>query len=583
MSLLLVVLVSGVVLSLAYRLYGRALARWVRLDDTAVTPAVEFRDDVDYVPIEPKFLLGQHFSAIAAAGPITGPILAGAMFGWVPALLWILFGSIFVGGVHDFMALIGSVRHRGRSLADVVQRLMTHRSYLLFQVFIWVTLVYVIVAFTDIVAGSFVGQQTLAEGTVVHGAGIASSSVLYLLLPLAMGLLLRYTKLSLGVATLIFIPLVGLAIWVGQFIPLDLAAWLGLEVYQAQKVWVVVLLLYCLVAGMVPVWLLLQPRGHLGGVFLFVALAVGGIGVALGGHAIQYPAFIGWQSLGANPQPLLPILFITVACGACSGFHSIVASGTTSKQLRRESDATSVGYGSMLLEAMVAVLALACVMMLSSGEHQATGGNPNFVYAQGMARFMEVFHVPVAFALSFGLLAFTTFVYDTLDVCTRLGRYIVQELTGWSGLGGRLVATLLTVGVPLLFVLQTSRDAAGNVIPAWKVYWPLFGASNQLLAALGLLAATVWLQRTYRARWVWPVTGLPTLFMVLMSCWALAQFVWTGFLAGGLHWAPSPVPYVAGVLLVLAALMLVEAARVFARPVSADDAAAAAEAAPVER
>ncbi|MBI5835095.1 MAG: carbon starvation protein A [Armatimonadetes bacterium] len=569
MGLLAIVAASGILLLAAYRLYGRALSRWVRLDPEAVTPAVSLRDDLDYVPIESKFLISQHFSAIAAAGPVVGPILAGVMFGWVPALLWILLGSIFVGGVHDFMALIGSVRHQAKSLADVVREHMSRRSHVLFMIFIWIALVYVIVAFTDIVAGSFVGKQVLDDGTVVSGGGIASSSLLYLALPIVMGLLLRYTKVSLNVATLIFLPLVGVAIYVGQFIPFDLGAMLSMQPAQAQKVWDVLLLGYCLVAGMVPVWLLLQPRGHLGGFFLYIAIAAGCIGVLFGHQPLNYPAFTGWAFTAGDGAitPLMPMLFITVACGACSGFHSIVASGTTSKQIRCEPDAKSVGYGAMLLEAMVAVLALACVMILTPAMLKQIGTNPNLIYARGLAQFMHVFGVPVAFGISFGLLAFTTFVYDTLDVCTRLGRFIVQELTGWTGPAGRLFSTAATVGVPLFFVLQTSHDAAGKVIPAWKLYWPLFGASNQLLAALGLLGVTVWLWRTYRERWIWLVTGIPTVFMYIMSAWALMMFVTKGFVKDGAFALPvGTVPWAAVLLIGLAVLMLVEAVKAFTHP-----------------
>lgn len=567
MALLMVVLLSGVVLLAAYRIYGDWLARALQLDDSRPTPAVELRDGVDYEPIAPGFLLSQHFSAIAAAGPIVGPILAGVMFGWVPALIWIILGSIFVGGVHDFTALVASIRHQARSIADVVREHMTRRSYVLFLVFIWVALVYIIVAFTDIVAGSFVGRQTLENGLTTTGGGIASSSLLYLALPIVMGLLLRFTKLSLNAATIIFLPLVAVAIWVGQYIPLDLAVLLGVTDAQAQKVWDVLLLGYCFVASVVPVWLLLQPRGHLGGYFLMFVLAGGALGIAFGGAPIAYPAFTGWHAPGAGGTmvPLVPMLFITIACGACSGFHSIIASGTTSKQLRCERDAKPIGYGAMLLEGMVAVVSLCCVMLLTREAATELVGKPNYIYAVGLSRFLEVVHIPAAFGISFGLLAFTTFVYDTLDVCTRLGRYIIEELTGWKGKAGRFISTALTAGVPLLFVMQTSHDPAGNVIPAWKVFWALFGASNQLLAALTLIGVTVWLHHTYRRPWVWWVTGLPTFLMYLMSAWALWGFIASGFHGpDGFRMASGPVPYAALLLLGLALLMLVEAIKVFA-------------------
>ena len=299
------------------------------------------RDDIDYEPIAAGTLFPQHFSAIAAAGPIVGPILAGLTFGWLPTLIWILVGSIFIGGVHDITSLVASIRHNARSIAEVVREHMSRLSYLLFLSFIWIALVYIIVAFTDITAASFVGEAKAENGDVGGGA-IATSSLLYLLLPIMMGLLLRYGKLPLGPLTVVFIILVGVAIYVGKFMPFDVAtmlpeqrntvveAELGKRViaaaeknkvtlepevveakvrrqvrdFNAQKVWNVALLIYCLVAGVVPVWLLLQPRGHLGGYFLYFALGAGALGLILGGlfgnlH-IEYPAFRGWIATKAD-------------------------------------------------------------------------------------------------------------------------------------------------------------------------------------------------------------------------------------------------------------------------------------------
>ena len=229
MTLLLIVLSSAVILTIAYFTYGPLLSRLLQLDPKTVTPAVELRDDVDYEPIEAKFLLSQHFSAIAAAGPIVGPILAGVMFGWLPALIWILVGSIFIGGVHDMTALTASIRHKARSIADVVREHMSHLSYILFLTFVWIALVYIIVAFTDVTAQSFIGQQKLENGEVVSGGSVATSSLLYLLLPIVMGLLLRYTKLSLNWATVIFVPLVGVSIYVGPYMPFSVESILGVS------------------------------------------------------------------------------------------------------------------------------------------------------------------------------------------------------------------------------------------------------------------------------------------------------------------------------------------------------------------
>ena len=255
------------------------------------------------------------------------------------------------------------------------------------------------------------------------------------------------------------------------------------------------------------------------------------------------------------------MLFITIACGACSGFHSLIASGTTSKQLRRETDARAIGYGTMLLEAMVAVVSLCCVMVLTR-DNPLTKQSPNFIYALGMGQFLEILGVPATIGVSFALMAFTTFVYDTLDVCTRLGRYIVQELTGLTGRAGGWLGTALTAGVPLIFLLRPNLDANGNPVPAWKMFWNLFGASNQLLAALTLLGVTVWLWRTRRETWVWLVTGLPTAFMYVMSTWALFTLTLPRFRTSEGWVVPTdPVPWAGLVLLVLAAVMLVEAIR----------------------
>jgi carbon starvation protein len=633
-SLLAVASVCAVVLLTAYFTYGRLLARLLQLDPRRTTPAVALRDDVDYVPIEPKFLLSQHFSAIAAAGPIVGPILAGVAFGWLPALLWIVLGAIFIGGVHDLTALLASIRHKARSIAEIVREYMSPRSYILFLAFVWIALVYIVVAFADVTAGSFIGQRLLEDGQgTVTGGGIATSSLLYLALPIVMGLLLRYGKWSVGAATAVFLPLVGLSIWGGQHIPLQLERLLGIDAVVARlpelrekavalltpeqkvlfekqpfvpsrlfhllddeksasagygftavqkeelralvgptareyyaiagrtrTVWNLALLVYCVIASIIPMWLLLQPRGHLGGYFLYAVLAAGFLGIVFGGKTAQYPMFIAWES---KSGPLAPLLFITIACGACSGFHAIIASGTTSKQLRVETDARPIGYGSMLLESMVAVVSLCCVMMLAA-DSPNRGADANYLYALGMGNFLQIVGIPAAVGVSFGLMAFTTFVYDTLDVCTRLGRYILQELFSWNTPSGKWAATLITGSVPFLFLArQPTHPITGEVMPAYMVFWSLFGASNQLLAALTLVGVTVWLWSTYRAAWVGLVTGLPAVFMYLMSMWALIRMIVAPYQAG--RFFDSPVPTVASVLAVLGAMILIEALLVLTR------------------
>lgn len=530
---------------LAYFTYGRFLARHYGLDDSQKTPAREINDGVDFVPTPKGFLLGQHFSAIAAAGPIVGPILAGLWFGWLPVLLWIVFGAIFFGAVHDFSTLIGSVRHRAVTIVEMVKDLFGPRGHLFFMMFVWLSLLYVITAFTDLTSSSFVEPEL--------GGGVAASSMLYLVLGLGMGVALYKFKLPLGAATLIFIPLVGLAIWFGQSIPLVLAPNASLS---SQQMWNFILLGYCFLASVIPVWLLLQPRGYLGGFFLYGTLAAGIIGLFLGGEKVQYPAFLGFTS--AKGLPLFPMLFVTVACGACSGFHGIVSSGTTSKQIARESDCRAVGYGGMLLEGVVAVIALATVMILAPSDALA-GSSPDRIYAEGLSRFVQHLGIPREFARSFTLLAFTTFIYDTLDVATRLARYIFQELTGWKDAKGRIIATLISLLIPLVCVTIKITDAQGSLVPAWKVFWTIFGTSNQLLAALSLMALSFWLARLGKSWWM---SAVPMFFLMVMTLWSL-YLMFQPALLGLFSGRPSfnTIGFIALFLFILAFLLTLEAIR----------------------
>ncbi len=516
----LLVLASATVFGTAYLLYGRFLARRLRLDNANPTPAVTIDDGQDYVAAPAGLLLGQHFSAIAAAGPIVGPVLAGIWFGWLPTLLWIVLGAIFIGGVHDFSSLVASVRHGGASIGEIVRRHLSPTAHKLFLVFVWLCLIYVIAAFTDITAHTFRAVGTAGQH---FGAGVAGSSLLYILAAMVMGVLLTRFHWRPGRATLLFLPLVLGIIWIGPHLP---ASWLNLLAAVPVKGWDAILLGYCALASIIPVWLLLQPRGSLGGWVLYLVIGTGLLGALFGGGKILYPAvhLEGWSSL-LNGKPLLPILFITVACGACSGFHGVVAAGTTSKQLARERDARPVGYGAMLLEGLVAVLALATVMTLAPGD-PALKEDPNLVYARGIARYLGMVGLDPALALSFALLAFSTFVYDTLDVCTRLGRYVMQELTGWQGRAGAWAATGATLALPLVFLLTTQEKG-------YLVAWPIFGSSNQLLAALTLLALAVWLKRDGR-----PIgfVLVPLAMMLVMSLWSMVLLI-KPFLAG--HRSPD--------------------------------------------
>ncbi len=558
-SVLSVILGCAVVFIVAYMTYGTFLSKKVlHLSNERVTPAVDMEDGNDFVPVSKQMLLGQQFSAIAAAGPINGPILAAILFGWAPALFWCVLGTIFIGGIHDMGSLVASVRNRAKSITEVIRLHVSNRAWVLFMLFIWIALVYIIVAFGDITASSFVGRVELENGDVVTGAGIASSSIMYLILPVIMGLLMKKTGLSEGKATLIFLPLVGLAIWAGQYLPVSLPFIDPADTLLQQKVWAVIVLAYCLVASMVPMWLLLQPRGALGGYFLYAALLVAAVGLVFGDFSIQYPAFTRMGPSGEMGGgfwfPMVPVLFITIACGACSGFHSLVSSGTTSKQLKYETDAKPIGYGAMLLEGMVAVVSIACVMIVAR-DSDILRKAPNFIYARGIGSFMELMGVPATIGISFGLMAFTTFVYDTLDVTTRLGRYIIEELTGIRGKLGALLGTALTAGVPILFIFQTMTDANGNPIPAWRTFWGTFGASNQLLAALALIGVSVWLMYEYKNSKTWLAAFLPAVFMFIMSNWALAQAVYDGWV---LHKGHYIIPWVSALLIVLSVCVALE-------------------------
>jgi carbon starvation protein len=565
MSLILFLAVSAAVLLLAYRIYGRILARFLQLDASVQTPAHRYRDGLDHEPASRNWLLPQHFSAIAAAGPIVGPILAATYFGWLPAWLWILFGAIFIGGVHDLTTLVASVRHDAKSIAEVVRRHMNRRSYLLFLAFIWISLVYVIIAFADVTAGTFVQKASTADAAA-PGPAVATSSILYLILSVVMGLCMRKFGLGEGKAQLIFLPLVVVAILAGPYLPFDLGALTGST--RPQVLWDHVLLGYCFFAALSPVWLLMQPRGALGGYFLYVIVIVGVLGTVIGGLSgqltIAAPAVSTAHLFDFNgtTPPLLPILFITIACGACSGFHSIVASGTTSKQLDRETDAKPVAYGAMLLESFLACISLVTVMILAK-----PSGRPDLTYADGVAVFMNQATfglVSVDVARQFGLLCFATFVFDTLDACTRLARYVLLELTGWEGKAGMVVATLLTLAGPAVVVALPPAVVGGQQVPVWRAFWNLFGTSNQLLAALALLGVTVWLSRKGRSVWY---TLVPMLFMLAMTMWSLviSVQVHVGRVAAGTVAAVHHVEFAVVMLLAGMAVWLVAEALLLAR------------------
>ena len=553
MSLPVLAVLMLVALALAYHTYGRFIAHQYNLDDARPTPAVSSEDGIEFVPTRPFYLLGQHFSAIAAAGPIVGPIVACQQFGWLPCLLWIGLGVVFIGAVHDLSSLVASVRHGGRSIAEVIRLHLGPTAWMAMMAFIWLALVYVILAFTDVTAATFTGktEELAGLGTSFNqGGAVALASLLYLVVAVVMGLVERFVKPPLWVNTLVFVPATLGCVWLGM-------SYSTLIVYPART-WGLIILGYCFAASLLPVWTLLQPRGYLGGFILYIALAVGVVGIFFGGFPIQQEAFKTWHAPGATGS-LWPFLFVTIACGACSGFHGLVCSGTTSKQIERESHCRAVGYGGMLLEGFVALIALSTVMIVSTAEIGTRG--PGLVYAQGLGRYLTVLIGPehLLFATTFGAMAFSTFVFDTLDVSTRLGRYILQELAGTHGKPSAVIGTAIMVIVPGIWLL-----AAGE--GAYKMFWVLFGTSNQLLAALSLLGISVWLKRSGRRAWY---TWLPMAFVMTLTVWSLVLQAAAGLeavSAAGLRFdAASLNAVVAVVLIGLALILMIEAARTLRR------------------
>lgn len=535
--MLTVVFVSAVIaFAAAYIVYGRFLARFFGIDNGRPTPSHTDYDGVDRVPANRAVLLGHHFSSIAGAGPIVGPIIAGVAFGWLPALIWVVAGSILIGGVHDFATLFVSIRHRARSIAEIAREYMSPLAYKLFLSFIWLTLVYVLIVFTDLTAATF-----------AMDGGVAVSSIIFIALAIGFGACIYRLRLTVLFSSLVFVPLVFLAVWVGQLIPLQSESIRSLTGCDPVKAWDIVLIVYCFVASTTPVWILLQPRDYLSSFLLYASVLGGLVGISLGGFPASFPAFVGWSAPGLGS--LFPILFITVACGACSGFHAVVASGTSSKQIDRESDARLVGYGAMLIEGLVAVIALATVIMISKNDALA-GKPPLEIYATGISRFLALLYIPPKIGYAFGLLALSTFILTTLDTATRLGRYIFEEFFGLSGVKTRYWSTLATLVLPAIFVLITLHDAQGKAIPAWKVIWPAFGASNQLLAALTLLVITLWLKKGGKRT---VIVLVPMAFMIVMTVWALALLI--------AQYGRTVIGAIAAVLLVMALLLVWETVR----------------------
>jgi carbon starvation protein len=507
MSLPIIAALFLIFLTVGYFKYGTWVAAQFNLDEAAVTPAHTYNDGVDYVPTNPFYLFAQHFSAIAAAGPIAGPIVACQQFGWLPSLLWISLGVVFIGAVHDFSSLTCSVKHHAHSIADITREQLGTKAGKAMMAFIWIALVYIIVAFADITAGSFVtGTEELASSAVgFHpGGAVAWAAIAYLLLSMCLGLVERYLKTPLWLNTLVFVPLTFGVCWAGT----SFSNWFQFS----QTGWALLICAYCGLASLVPVWLLLQPRGYLGGYILYTVLILGVIGLFFGGKPIQQPAFTGFH-LDKMTGSLFPFLFVTIACGACSGFHGLVCSGTTSKQIDKESHLHPVGYGAMLAEGFVALISLAIIMTMAPADVGTL--KPGAIYGRGIGEYLILLigKENFPFAVTFGAMAFSTFVFDTLDVSTRLGRYLIEELTGLAGRTGAILGTLLTILPAAVILLNTDSGM-------WTQFWTLFGAANQLLAAMTLLVISAWLHQNGKRLWF---TLAPMVFVLATTLVALVQ------------------------------------------------------------
>ncbi len=530
----------------AYLFYGRLLSRRFGLDDSRKTPAHTMKDGMDYCPARAPVLFGHHFSSIAGAGPILGPIIAGLAFGWLPALLWIVIGSIFIGGVLDSGSLAASIRHKAKSIAEIARKHMSPAANKLFLVFIWLSLILLLAAFIDVTAKTF-----------VKDGGVATSSFIFIVLAIAFGVTVYRMRLPFSIGTLTFACLVFAGIYIGYRNPADISSLgnaLGISTGQAYT-WI--LAVYCFIASIAPVWLLLQSRDYLSSFLLYGCLAGGFLGILFFTGPVEYPAFLTWNDdkLGF----LLPGLFILIACGACSGFHSLVSSGTTSKQLGRETDAVRIGYGAMLVEAVLALIALCAIMICARGD-ASLGRHPTEVFASGLGSFATSLGIPQELGFKFGLLAISTFLLTTLDTATRLGRYTFEELAGSRGLPTKLLANLFTLGIPLLLLNIEVKGQGGAVMPAYKMIWPMFGATNQLLGGLALLTITVWLKKTGRKA---VFTLIPMVFIIGMTMTALVDLIRSALYSvdGKVEAANYIKAGYSGLLFLLAVFLVIEAVR----------------------
>lgn len=497
------IIIALVMYAVAYKLYGGFITKRLEVNNSKETPSHTMYDGVDYVPAKAPVLLGHHFASIAGAGPIVGPVIA-AGFGWLPVYLWVIFGAIFIGGVHDYSSIVASIRHQSKSIGFVIQSYLGLNGKKLFLIFSWATLILVIAVFTIIVADTF---------THIPSAG--TSSILFIILAILFGLALYRFKVPLWIATIAGVLLLFLSIPAGNAFPIQLD----------NLTWQLILFAYIFAASVTPVWILLQPRDYLNSFFLYALMILGFIGIFFAAPSINIPAFntFSLDKVGY----LFPALFVTVACGAISGFHSLVASGTTAKQLNKETDGRIVGYGGMLIEGLLAVLSLVAVASMINKEFLdiLVNKGPVPAFSLGVARFINaipVLNISIPMAQTFTALAVSAFALTSLDTATRLARFMFQEYFETtkseykSLLTNRFVATAVSVvfGAALTFSGQTMS------------IWPVFGSANQLLAALALLALTVWVANLKKG---YLFVLIPMIFMFAVTLTALGTLIYQNF------------------------------------------------------
>jgi carbon starvation protein len=534
MNSLLLLIISVVVLSLAYLLYGRFLARKWGIDPTRKTPSHEFEDGQEYVPTSPAVLFGHEFASIAGAGPINGPIIA-AMFGWLPVLLWLLFGSVFVGAVHDFATLYTSVKNKGKSIGYVIECYVGKNGKRLFLIFVWLFSILIAAAFADIVAGTFAGFDAAGLPNKTN-ASVASTSCLFIAAAIGLGVLIHKRKISDFASAIIAIDLLIVCIVLGIFFP----------AYINKNIWLYLIFGYIFVASIVPVWSLGQPRNYLNSFLLIAMLFAAFIGVIFTAPQVSIPAFTGFN---VNGNFLFPGLFITIACGAISGFHSLVATGAASKQISNEKHMLPISYGAMLLETLVAVLALIAVGSLTKNG-VLPGGTPPVIFATAVSGFLSQLGLPSQISFTIVSLAVSSFVLTTLDTVARLGRLSLQELFSGSGENegnNILVKVLSNKPAASLFTLLPAYLLA---IMGYQNIWALFGAANQLLAALSLIACTLFFKKTARRIYM---LVIPTVVMLSVTYSSLVLSIRGKILIlinGDFN------PFVDGIQLAIAALLL---------------------------